>query len=166
LKNEHILVACGTQVVEVDPAGTIIPVPMPKATFLDARRVGEGLTLVAMLKDGKGLIAEIDRSGEIVRKLAQAQRPVAVRRLPNGNTLVVDEEASEDGKGDAAQVVEYDPEGEVVWSKSGLTSPHDVQRLPNGNTLIVDNVGIKEFDPAGKLVWHRDIKMVRSAHRY
>ena len=166
LKNEHILVACGTQVVEVDPAGRIIPVPMPKGTFLDARRVGEGRTLVAMLADGKGLIAEIDRSGEIVRKLAQAQRPVAVRRLPNGNTLVVDEEASEDGKGDAAQVVEYDPEGEVVWSKSGLTSPHDVQRLPNGNTLIVDNVGIKEFDPAGKLVWHRDIKMVRSAHRY
>ncbi|MCH8922960.1 MAG: PQQ-binding-like beta-propeller repeat protein, partial [Planctomycetes bacterium] len=162
LRNEHILVACASQVVEVDPNGKNIPVPTPKGTFLDARRVGEGLTLLAMIADGKGQVVEVDREGRVVREIAKAIKPVAVRRLPNGNTLVVDEEAADDGP----QVVEYDGQGKIVWQQSGLLSPHDVQRLPNGNTLVVDNNGIKEFDPAGKVVWKKDKKMVRSAYRY
>jgi hypothetical protein len=54
------------------------------------------------------------------------------------------------------KVAEYDSAGRVVWQVAVL-SPWTALRLPNGNTLVSSNNGfVKEFSPAGDVVWQYD----------
>ena len=54
------------------------------------------------------------------------------------------------------KVAEYDSTGKVIWQVAVL-SPWTALRLPNGNTLVSSNNGfVKEFTPAGDVVWQYD----------
>ena len=54
------------------------------------------------------------------------------------------------------KVAEYDSTGKMIWEVAVL-SPWTALRLPNGNTLVSSNNGfVKEFTPAGDVVWQYD----------
>ena len=54
------------------------------------------------------------------------------------------------------KVTEYDTAGKKIWEVAVL-SPWTALRLPNGNTLVSSNNGfVKEFTPAGDVVWQYD----------
>lgn len=84
------------------------------------------------------------------------EMPLAVERLPNGNTLIAD---AGDEAGFGSEIVEVDPVGNIVWNYSeGLKFAHSGRRLKNGNTLITDttNNRLIEVTPDKKIVMNSD----------
>ncbi|MBW1972047.1 MAG: hypothetical protein JRI44_04285 [Deltaproteobacteria bacterium] len=64
------------------------------------------------------------------------EMPLAIERLPNGNTLIAD---AGDEAGFGSEIIEIDMVGNIVWSyNEGLRFAHSGRRLKNGNTLITD----------------------------
>ncbi len=64
------------------------------------------------------------------------EMPLAVERLPNGNTLIAD---AGDEAGLGSEIVEVDPVGNIVWNYSeGLRFAHSGRLMRNGNILITD----------------------------
>ena len=84
--------------------------------------------------------------------------PFAATRLPNGDTLICDNNGGN-------RVLEVDSTGAVVWrygvdgrpgsGPGHLTMCHSAQRLSNGDTLIADSADdrIIEVDKSGDTVW-------------
>jgi len=114
---------------------------------VDAERLDNGLTLVALNQAGK--IVEIDRDGRVDWTIDVAGGPRSVQRLADGNTLVAEENSN--------RVVEYDRSGKAVWKLEDLRAPRDAQRLASGATLVADANGVREYDRSGKQV--REIKL-------
>ena len=84
------------------------------------------------------------------------EMPLAVERLPNGNTLIAD---AGDEAGFGSEIVEVDPVGNIVWNyNEGLKFVHSGRRLKNGNTLITDttNNRLLEVTPDRKMVMNSD----------
>ncbi len=84
------------------------------------------------------------------------EMPLAVERLPNGNTLIAD---AGDEAGFGSEIVEVDPVGNIVWNyNEGLRFAHSGRRLRNGNTLITDttNNRLIEVTPVKKIVMSSD----------
>jgi hypothetical protein len=84
------------------------------------------------------------------------EMPLAVERLPNGNTLIAD---AGDEAGFGSEIVEVDPVGNIVWNyNDGLRFAHSGRRLKNGNTLITDttNNRLIEVTPDKKIVMNSD----------
>lgn len=84
------------------------------------------------------------------------EMPLAVERLPNGNTLIAD---AGDEAGFGSEIVEVDPVGNIVWNyNEGLQFAHSGRRLRNGNTLITDttNNRLMEVTPDGKIAMNSD----------
>ncbi len=64
------------------------------------------------------------------------EMPLAVERLPNGNTLIAD---AGDEAGFGSEIVEVDPVGNIIWNyNEGLRFAHSGRRMRNGNILITD----------------------------
>src|SRR4030066_265515 len=84
------------------------------------------------------------------------EMPLAVERLPNGNTLIAD---AGDEAGFGSEIVEIDPVGNIVWNyNEGLRFAHSGRRLRNGNTLITDttNNRLVELTPDKKIAMNSD----------
>ncbi len=84
------------------------------------------------------------------------EMPLAVERLPNGNTLIAD---AGDHAGFGSEIVEVDPVGNIVWSyHQELKFAHSGRRLRNGNTLITDttNNRLIEVTPEKRMVMNSD----------
>ena len=61
--------------------------------------------------------------------------PLAVERLPNGNTLIAD---AGDHAGFGSEIVEVDPVGNIVWNYNRGSVRPQWKADGNGNTLITD----------------------------
>jgi hypothetical protein len=84
------------------------------------------------------------------------EMPLALERLPNGNTLIAD---AGDEAGFGSEIVEVDPVGNIVWNYSeGLNFAHSGRRLRNGNTLITDTTHNRliEVTPDKKIIMSSD----------
>jgi len=84
------------------------------------------------------------------------EMPLAVERLPNGNTLIAD---AGDHAGFGSEIVEVDPVGNIVWNfNKGLKFAHSARRMTNGNTLITDttNNRLLEVAPDKRIVMNSD----------
>jgi len=84
------------------------------------------------------------------------EMPLAVERLPNGNTLIAD---AGDEAGFGSEIIEVDPVGNIVWNyNEGLRFAHSGRRLKNGNTLITDttNNRLIEVTPDKRIVMTSD----------
>jgi len=84
------------------------------------------------------------------------EMPLAVERLPNGNTLIAD---AGDEAGFGSEIIEVDCVGNIVWNyNEGLKFAHSGRRLRNGNTLITDttNNRLIEVTPAKIIVTDSD----------
>src|SRR4030042_4377079 len=80
------------------------------------------------------------------------EMPLAVERLPNGNTLIAD---GGDHAGFGSEIVEVDPVGTIVWNyNKGLKFAHSARRMAKGNTLITDttNNRLLEVTPDQRIV--------------
>lgn len=74
------------------------------------------------------------------------EMPLAVERLPNGNTLIAD---AGDEAGFGSEIVEIDPVGNIIWNyNEGLRFAHSGRRLRNGNTLITDTTNDRLIEAA------------------
>jgi hypothetical protein len=103
-------------------------------------------------------LKEVKKMAEIVgpgceRGIAgNMEMPLAVERLPNGNTIIAD---AGDEAGFGSEIVEVDPVGNILWNyNEGLRFAHSGRRLRNGNTVITDskNHRIIRVTPEGKAV--------------
>ena len=162
LPNGNILIAdtFGGRVLEVTPTGEtggkVVWSYGKDIRPFDADRLPNGTTLIAdVLKDR---VIEVDTKGEIVWSVGNLPNIHDADRLPNGNTLVT--------LRNSGTVRELDRDGKVVWKLEGLKSPSDADRLPNGNTLVAENTYVREFDPAGKVVWTKAMVWAVEANRY
>lgn len=84
------------------------------------------------------------------------EMPLAVQRLPNGNTIIAD---AGDEAGLGSEIVEVDPVGNIVWNfNENLRFAHSGRRLRNGNTLITDttNNRLIEVTPDKRIVMNSD----------
>jgi len=84
------------------------------------------------------------------------EMPLAVDRLPNGNTLIAD---AGDEAGLGSEIVEVDPVGSIVWNyNEGLRFAHSGRRMRNGNILITDttNDRLLEVTRDKKIVMNSD----------
>lgn len=84
------------------------------------------------------------------------EMPLAVERLPNGNTLIAD---AGDEAGFGSEIIEIDCVGNIVWNyNEGLKFAHSGRRLRNGNTLITDttNNRLIEVTPDKIIVTNSD----------
>jgi hypothetical protein len=130
----------------------------PHAQFRMCRKTPQGTYLVPFTAEGA--VREYDAAGKVVREFPREASPVAVLRLPNGNTLI--------SAGGA--VTEYDAENKIVWRVDGDWLPAlqfgtlaGLQRLPNGNTIVCnwntrdngEKIGahIFELTPDKRVVW-------------
>lgn len=112
---------------------------------------------------GKGEVIEINRNGEILRRVKTGGNPFTVKLLRRGNWLV--------GCGDAHKWVEIDPKREVITrtlhsdSLPGvkLLFVAEVYRYQNGHTLLANWNGhskdktqpkIIELDARNEVVWY------------
>lgn len=88
--------------------------------------------------------------------LGNVEMPLAVERLPNGNTLIAD---AGDEAGFGSEIIEVNPVGSIVWNyNEGLRFAHSGRRLKNGNTLITDttNNRLIEVTPDKRIVMSSD----------
>lgn len=110
----------------------------------------DGNTIVACADAGPvPQVLEItpNKEKKVLWKGDGSGRPVFVRRLENGNTLI-----SLQGSN---KVIEVDATGKQVWEASTPINPYSAQRLENGNTLVAAmihgaNGTIVEIDRAGR----------------
>jgi hypothetical protein len=114
-------------------------------------RSADGITVIACAD--RAQVIEV-AAGEAKEKKVLWQgdgsgRPVFVRRLENGNTLICLQGPN--------KVIEIDRAGKQVWEASNVVNPFSAQRLESGNTLIASmlngrNGQIVEVDSSGKQV--------------
>jgi len=111
-----------------------------------------GHVLIATYAAGAALLEEYGRGGQVVWRADIPWRGLllGVRRLPNGNTLVLE-------RGNW-RVVEIDPTGgEIVW-QFGVEGErvYSAQRLANGNTVVCTcKDRVQEVGRDGKVLWTR-----------
>lgn len=111
------------------------------------------------------LIAEIDTSGQVIRKIGEGflYYPYDPEVLDNGNILVTSQKPVFATTKYSYSVVEIDPKSnDIVWTyensewfNNQLT--RDANRLVNGNTLIIGSTQIIEVTPDGETVWRLKI---------
>jgi hypothetical protein len=85
-------------------------------------------------------------------------KPLAVERRPDGNTLITDGGGAYYTTTDAS-ILEVNPAGEIVWQyNDDLAFPHSAERLPGGDTLISDTSHdrVLRVNAAGEVVWRSD----------
>jgi HEAT repeat protein len=114
---------------------------------IDARVVPGNRVLIAEYYGRK--VTERDFTGKILWTFDVPNRPIAVQRLPNGNTLI----------GTNTDIQEVTPDGKTVFSHRAMAggSISSVQKLRNGNVVYVTYNGqLVELDGTGKQV--RDFK--------
>jgi hypothetical protein len=108
------------------------------------------------------LLKEVKKMAEIVGPGCErgipgnVEMPLAVERLPNGNTIIAD---AGDEAGFGSEIVEVDPVGNIVWNyNEGLRFAHSGRRLRNGNTVITDttNNRLIEVTPDKMIVTNSD----------
>jgi len=137
-------------ITAVRPDGTVLWTRTTTLPPYCAYPTGNGNLLVGYA-GSRPALEEIAPDGKVVwagGALAAANiRVQDVRRLPNGNTLLVD--------GVGLRVIEVTLDGKIVWETGPLRFPMCAERLPNGNTLVADHSGqcVVEVDRAGKTVW-------------
>lgn len=136
----------------------------PHAQFRMCRKTLEGTYLVPFTAEGA--VREYNAAGKVIREFPRKPDPVAVLRLPNGNTLI----------SAGGEITEYDADNRVVWRVDAEWLPDiqfgtlaGLQRLPNGNTIVCnwntsdtgDRVGahIFELSPDKRVLWQ-----VRGTH--
>jgi hypothetical protein len=158
LVNGNTLIACNDRVIEVATDGATVWEKVLSNHVADAHRLPNGITLALVMDhSGDGRAVEIDPSGVIVWEIGGLAQPYRIERLATGNTLIVLKRSG--------QVVEYDRSKKIVWKLEGLNSPDSAQRLANGRTLVSDAAGLREYDPAGKVVWEHKLSSTRSIVR-
>ncbi|HLB12778.1 MAG TPA: PQQ-binding-like beta-propeller repeat protein, partial [Dehalococcoidia bacterium] len=144
-------------VVEVNRAGTIVRQVTGFNIPRDARSLSYDRWLVT--DGGDGRVYELDpNTGQVIWAVSGLPNASAAKRLPNGNTLIVE-------NGVPPRVIEVTPSRTIVWSytlgflcvaDSCSGYPTDAERLPNGNTLIAiadSTQGVMEVNPSGTIVW-------------
>ena len=142
LPNGNTLVAeqAPCQVVEVDPASTIVHITklftQQKAYHLQVRnvhRLSDGNILAA--HEGDGAIREYDPDSRIVWQYTGVENTGDARRLANGNTLIAGATQK--------RLIEVSPAGKIVWEFTAAHAPalnltwvSSLQILRNGNYLV------------------------------
>lgn len=134
----------------------------------DPDRASAGVTLC--WSRGTCAVRLIDMEGSEVHRWAVEAGPNwhDVKLLPNGNLLVVANEAAYSPHAVSRHwLIELDRDSNVVW-ESHARCHHDAQRLDNGHTLVVCNAPaqytgiepepfiydyLQELDAEGKVVW-------------
>src|SRR5262245_5782539 len=117
-------------------------------TPIDAQALPGGRVLIAELNGNR--VTERDRTGRVLWQYA-VKTPVAVERLPNGNTFI--------STNYVASIVT--PAGKEVFSYKAEQGfyMHSVQRLRNGHIVCVSMDGVvREVDATGKEVRSISIK--------
>ena len=154
-----------SRLIEVDRSGEItkeISVPSKQDNlhmrYRMCRKLTDGHYLCMISCDNE--IRELDSDGKVIRVIKdlpgiKMEKPHAVVRLPNGNTLF--------STGAGVTAVEVDKDDKVVWKLTSKDVPEiemgfmtGLSRLPNGNTVICFYQGshhIIEVTPKKKLVW-------------
>lgn len=155
LPNGNVLIAdtFNSRVIEVDAAGTVVWSHAGKSNPFDVQRLGNGNTLIAYGADG--LVQEISPAGQVIWQADGFAMVHDVDRLLNGHTLITSRE-------DRA-VVELDVRGREVWALRGLDHPNCAERLPNGNTLVAGSGSVREYSPAGEVVWQIKVSWAMDA---
>ena len=110
-------------------------------------RALDGTTLVACADVAQVLEIQPNKEKKVLWRGDGNGRPVFVRRLENGNTLICLQGQN--------KVIELDAAGKQIWQATTLTNPFSAQRLETGNTLVAamvhgGNGVIAEIDPAGR----------------
>lgn len=186
LKNGNTFIGeCNNgRLLEISPSGKIVfqlkilPDSMKTGGhgfMRNARKLDNGNYLVTLFK--QKVVREYTPKGKVVWEVKAPGGPHSVVRLPNGNTLVSDGDATKD-----PHVCEFDKDGNLVWDVSNADLPGQpfrflggMQRFPNGNTLVCNWLGHKQFGmaphiieltPDKKIVWtfggHPRIKTISS----
>ena len=117
-------------------------------SMTDFQRLANGRTLISDYTDQR--IVEVDRGGaKVVWQCAIQAKPRSIRRLTNGNTLILGRVP-----GNRDQVSEIDRRGRTVWAVGGMYNPKQVTNAPNGNALVAEMCRrrVLEFDRSGGLV--------------
>ncbi|MEC9092985.1 MAG: hypothetical protein VX438_09790 [Planctomycetota bacterium] len=167
LDNGNLLIAqnAASKIIEVTRQGKTVKEIVVKSQnnnvhmrFRMCRKLKNGNYLCMISCDNE--IREIDSAGKLVRSIKnlkgiQMQKPHAVMRLENGNTLF--------STGAGVTAVEVDPNDRVVWKLEPADVPEikmgfmtGMNRLPNGNTVICFYQGshhVIEVTRDKKLVW-------------
>jgi hypothetical protein len=182
-------------VFEVTPSGVVVwsytTADDPLLTPFHAMRTPSGTTLV--VDRWQETVVEVDSAGTVVWRYGVPDDPIyqgtdddevpepgelidpfQAVRLPNGNTLIAENQAGRvievrsadyvdgqpnDGYTEASVVWEYGVLGEYAnehdYASPYLDWPKYAQRLPNGNTLIADEAAnlVLEVTPAKTVVW-------------
>ncbi|MCL0076257.1 hypothetical protein M1O17_05315, partial [Dehalococcoidia bacterium] len=130
------------RIIEVTPEKEIV------WEFTDLVRIGDiqvlpnGNILAVETRDIEYLtdtrVIEITRDKKIIWEFCGFDAMFStVQRLPNGNTLITDNDRI---KKENPRIIEVAPNGEIVWEYTNydFIYPWGVHRLENGNTLIAD----------------------------
>lgn len=142
LPDGNTLIGYEEELVTVSPEKRVVQtvkIPDDRAWYC-ARWIRGGHYLVTQIGN-EGLI-ELDGEGHIVWRLQTDTRLRDARRLPNGNTLVVELHGD---------VVEYGPDKREVWRKGDLAKPVSAVRLRDGRTRIATQKGLVEVDLEGRV---------------
>lgn len=117
---------------------------------IDARVLPGNRVLIAEYYGRK--VTERDFAGKILWTFDVPNRPIAVQRLPNGNTLI----------GTNIDIQEVTPDGKTLFThRAAGGSISSVQKLRNGNVVYVTYNGqLIELDAAGKQA--REFKFTNS----
>ena len=96
---------------------------------------------VLVAEHGQSRVTERDRKGQILWEHRLQSQPVAVKRLPNGNTFIVTYQ----------EILEVAPSNKVVYSHPRPGMIYYGAKLRNGNIVyITSNNQVVEMDEAGK----------------
>lgn len=186
LPNGNTLVASrdSRAVYEVTPAGRLAwsftTASDPDLTPFSAAATPQGNVLI--VDRWQETVFEVDRSGTIVWRYGIPDSPMTQSdddtqtpdpgelidpfqaiRLPNGNTLIAENQA---GRVIEVRSADYSPgapddgytAASIVWSYTAPGWPKYAQRLANGNTLIADEAAnlVLEVTPGGAVAWSYD----------
>lgn len=166
LANAHTLLGSIDGVLyEVDASGSEVSRTRIAAESVDMRVMRftpEDTLLIGGIFDQRKVIAEVRRTGEIIKTWLLSDKGYKAVRLPNGNILA--------GTGDSVTVIEMDPTGKIVSSVGGKDAHPSLgldfcsgwDLLPNGNILMTNWQGhlkessaphLVEFSPDNRVVW-------------
>lgn len=139
LPNGNTLVCCaepGSRVIEYDSNGKVVWSVSPGPNPVDAQRLVDGKTLVAV--QGSRTVNEYDSEGTLGWNMPNRGDIRSAQRLADGNTLIA--------YGNTGKVTEVAPSKQDVRSSPVFGEATDAERLPNGNTLIATSSGVVELD--------------------
>lgn len=106
---------------------------------IDAQILSGGRILVA--EHGQSRVTERDQNGEILWEFKVSSQPVAVKRLPNGNTFIVTYQ----------EIMEVTRDGKIMYSLKKPTMIYFGTKLRNNMILYINNTNqIVEVDETGK----------------